>query len=363
MNSLHDGVLRAVVAAAGRAGARAKSMGLAMCMIGLLPAGGLLADENLIALDNGAGIRAVIAPGHGGELASLAVLFNGDWHELLYRAMDYADRPGWRGKAPLLWPAAGVSIHPEAGVHHYALHGELYEMPFHGFARNLPWRVLEPPSPSEPDALVLGISETAETRRYYPFAFDLRVEYRVHEDRLRIEYTVTAGGGNSAAMPFSIGNHITFTAPLIPGPGAAALQFLTTLPDRLLRDANKAFSGAVEPSPFTGWTSIAALGERNAVSLGGRGGAAELLMRDPSGLQLRLVHEASSEPSEPAVRFNLWVDTKDGFFSPEPWIGTQNALNSGAGLVRLPPGETWTWNVDIIPSWALTANTEYEDSR
>ena len=331
-------------------------------MAGMFPARLLAVDENFIALDNGTGIRAVIAPEHGGELASLSVRVDGRWYELLYRAMDYNDRPGWRGKAPLLWPATGVSIHPDAGVHHYALNGELYEMPFHGFARNLPWRVIEERSSDKPAKLVLGISESAETRQFYPFAFELKVEYQLQEDRLHIEYTVIADAGNTGAVPFSMGNHITFNAPLMPGSEPGQLSFHNQLPDMLLRDSNKTFSGQVVPSPFMGWHDVGALERRNAVSLGGRQGPAELLVLDPSGLQLRLVHRASSEPSEPAIRFNLWADTRDGFFSPEPWIGTQNSLNSGAGLVRLPPGETWTWEIDIIPSWATPGDMKDEDS-
>jgi galactose mutarotase-like enzyme len=72
---------------------------------------------------------------------------------------------------------------------------------------------------------------------------------------------------------------------------------------------------------------------------------------DPSGLVLTLRHQASTEPTEPAIRFNLWTDTEEGFFSPEPWLGTQNALNNGAGLVHLAPGESWRWTIEIKPSW------------
>ena len=124
---------------------RAGALFLALCMTVTLPVSPLTADETFIALDNGAGIRAVVAPGHGGELTSLSVRFAGRWCELLYRAMDYRGQPGGRGKAPLLWPATGISIHPEAGIHHYALNGERYPMPFHGFARNQAWRVVEFP--------------------------------------------------------------------------------------------------------------------------------------------------------------------------------------------------------------------------
>ena len=128
------------------------------------------------------------------------------------------------------------------------------------------------------------------------------------------------------------------------------MQFLGKFPTGLQRDENGAFSGMTKPSPYRGWQDVAVLPHRSAVSLGGRSGPAELAVRDASGLQLRLLHRASREPVKPAIRFNLWADAKAGFFSPEPWLGTQNALNTGAGLILLEPGEHWQWQFDIIPS-------------
>jgi galactose mutarotase-like enzyme len=331
---------------------RAAALILTLCMAGMCPVQQLAADENLIALDNGAGIRAAIAPEHGGELTSLSIQFDGHWHELLYRAMDYSTRPGWRGKAPLLWPATGISVHPDAGIHHYELNGEQYPMPFHGFARNQSWRVLEHPAPDEPVSLLLEISDTEATRESYPFGFRLQVEYRLDDEKLSLVYKLRADDANTGPMPFSIGNHITFNAPLINGGEADQVRFHSELPDMLLRKPDKTFSGEVVPSPYRGWHNLEVLPQRNAISLGGTAGPVELLILDPSGLQLRLRHQASDEPSEPAVYFNLWADSAKGFFSPEPWLGTQNSLNSGAGLVELMPGETWRWQIDIIPSQA-----------
>src|ERR1700739_2680824 len=61
----------------------------------------------IVLRDNTAGVEAAVAPSEGGELTSYRVKFKGQWVELLYRARDYAPGPGFRGKAPLLWPAVG----------------------------------------------------------------------------------------------------------------------------------------------------------------------------------------------------------------------------------------------------------------
>jgi len=64
---------------------------------------------------------------------------------------------------------------------------------------------------------------------------------------------------------------------------------------------------------------------------------------------MRLSHTASQIPEPPVVLFNLWGDAGDGFFSPEPWVGLQNSLVLGQGLVRLEPGEAFDWTVRIAP--------------
>jgi galactose mutarotase-like enzyme len=321
-------------------------------------------SAGLLTLDNGNGIRAVVAPEHGGELTGFAVEFDGQWQELIYRAMDYSQQPGWRGKAPILWPAVGASVTPAEGKHHYELDGTVYPMPFHGFARDRAWRLIGQEEAAGHAQLTLEMTGTDLFQEKYPFGFNFRVTYCLVAEKLSLEYTVSASADNTRSMPFAIGNHITFRAPLIEGSQAGEQRFRTDLPDLLIRDANGAFAGEVVPSPYDeGWHPISKLPRRNAVSLGGRAGVAELALLDPSGLQLRLVHSASREPAEPAIRFNLWADTEDGFFSPEPWIGTQNALNTGAGIISLEPGETWTWTIDIIPSRATPpGNTTIEDS-
>lgn len=305
--------------------------------------------DGLVHLDNGSGIRAVVAPEHGGELSGFSVKINGEWQELIYRALDYSGKPGWRGKAPLLWPATGVSYTEAQGKHHWLLDGTTLPMLFHGFARDQSWRVERTATDDGSASVMLEIAGEGSERPGYPFGFSLQVKYILDSEKLSLSYRVSAAGDNARPMPFSIGNHITFKAPLIPGSKTGSLQFHNDFPLQLLRDGNGAFSGEVRPSTLGGWHAVSELPRRDAVSLGGRSGAAELLLRDPSGLHLRLVHRASSEPSEPAVRFNLWADADAGFFSPEPWLGTQNALNSGTGLILLNPGERWDWQIDIIP--------------
>lgn len=310
-------------------------------------------DAGLVVLQNDTGMRAVVAPDQGGELSGFSILFNGNRHELLYRAMDYSDQPGWRGKAPLLWPAAGISVVGHNQEKGYELNGVHHTMPFHGFARSQPWQLVKKEQSAGHASVTLELSDNEVSRRHYPFGFLLQVEYRLDAEKLSLIYRVSSDAANTQRMPFSIGNHITFNAPLIAGSKPGDVQFENDFPDRLVTGANKAFSGVVESSSFRGRHYLAELPRRKSVSLGGSPGVSGLTIHDPSGLWLRLAHRSSRLPEHPFIQFNLWADTVDGFFSPEPWVGTQNSLNTGAGLITLLPGERWEWIIDIIPGLSL----------
>ena len=70
-------------------------------------AGGPGSPQVILMHDYEAGMEAAVAPSKGGELTSLRVRFRHLPVELIYRARDYGSDPGFRGKAPLLWPAIG----------------------------------------------------------------------------------------------------------------------------------------------------------------------------------------------------------------------------------------------------------------
>lgn len=319
--------------------------------------------SEFVTLDNGQGLRATISPVHGGELAGLEIELDGDWRELIYRARNYSKTDGWRGKAQTLWPAVGVTLDEKGEGNGYRVDGVYFPMPAHGFARDYPWRLVAQGRDGQGSFAELALADSEQTRVHYPFDFALRVEYRLSADRLAITYTVHAGIDNTGPMPFSIGNHVTFKAPLLDVGKASDMRFRNEFPDYLVRAEDRTFAGNVVPSSFRGEQPLSALPKRSAVGLGGTSGAAELIVIDPSGLTLGLRHWATFEPEAPVIRFNLWADAEEGFFSPEPWLGTQNALNSGAGLVRLEPGADWKWTIEIKPGWAeLPTPTQPEKS-
>jgi galactose mutarotase-like enzyme len=133
----------------------------------------------------------------GAELCSIR---SADGFEYLWQA----DPAVWNRHAPVLFPMVG-----KLRGGRYELNGKTYEMPPHGFARDMDFALTEKSGTS----MTFQLLPTAGTRTVYPFEFSLNIIYRLNGSTLHIQYEVRNTG--SSSMPFSIGAHPGFT---LPGP-------------------------------------------------------------------------------------------------------------------------------------------------
>jgi galactose mutarotase-like enzyme len=317
---------------------------VAPCMAGeTVPPGPLI---SLQGPDNR--LHATIAPEAGAEMVGLEYRYKGRWIELLYRGRNFSKTDDWDGKAPILWPATGRNFarDPVSGADApgWISQGVFYPMKIHGFARDLSWQVEGKPGSS---TVTLRLRDTAETRKSYPFGFTLTTTYTVGRNTLTIHQLVRASAENRAAMPFSIGNHMTYNLPLVPSSAAAESTFQTGATKRIVLADNRP-TGKTMPFSAVTPTPVTTIGTRKAVSLGDfPGDRASVTLRDPSGLSLTVSHHESLRPSGTPVLFNLWGDPEKGFFSPEPWVGKQNSLATMDGAIALRPGEMFGWDIVV----------------
>jgi gluconolactonase len=303
--------------------------------------------------DTIAGVEAAVAPSEGGELSSYRVQFKGQWVELLYHARDYSPGPGFKGKGPLLWPAVGaqypVGTIPKAscGDGTYTVSGKVYPMPCHGFARTLPWTAISKSADKRGASVTVELRDSDRTRQYYPFAFQVDATYQVTGGHLTVDYSVTSDSSNTEPMPFSIGNHIAFKTPFLDGTDPANMTFETHSTVQLLRNAQGVLSGDEQPRSFGTPERLGDFDAHVALPLTGYRSQPFAQLADPQGMTLRLTQQASSVLPEPLIRFNAYGGPKAGYFCPEPWFGVQNSLNTGKGLVKLNPGGSWRWRLEI----------------
>jgi len=265
--------------------------------------------------------------------------------------MDYSPVPGWSGKAPVLWPATGRNfINPSGSAQQDALgwifQGKPYPLRIHGFARDQAWQVAGQGVCGKAAWLRLVLHDNPKTRSVYPFGFSLTSDYILTGETLYLRQTVGADSVNAAAMPFSIGNHITFRVPLLPG--GTGTTIATPATKEVLNDATGRPTGRIRAVDFGAPRALSGSTWIPAVSLSGYPEhSAFARIADASGFAVTVSHSEDARPPGTPVLFNLWGDPQNGYFAAEPWVGKQNSLMTGDGVISLAHGKSFQWTVAV----------------
>jgi len=108
----------------------------------------------------------------------------------------------WGKHSPILFPIVGTlknnSFHYKESEYHLSRHG---------FARDMEFELIEKLENSATFSLI----SSEESRKVYPFDFELQICYSLEENKLNIDYKVI--NKNDETMPFSIGAHPAFALP------------------------------------------------------------------------------------------------------------------------------------------------------
>lgn len=108
----------------------------------------------------------------------------------------------WGRHSPILFPFVGKSFDNQ-----YRLDGETYEIGQHGFARDMEFTL----TGAEQNEVWFTLTDSPETKKKYPFRFQLQVGYRLEGNRIRVMWKVK--NPNDRDMPFMIGAHPAFCTP------------------------------------------------------------------------------------------------------------------------------------------------------
>ncbi|RUT71422.1 aldose 1-epimerase family protein [Flavobacterium cupreum] len=110
----------------------------------------------------------------------------------------------WAKHSPVLFPIVGTLKNNT-----YTISGKEYQLPRHGFARDMEFELIA----QTENSAVFSLQSNTETLQKYPFEFELQLIYTLEEKELTIGYKVINKGNHP--LPFSIGAH-----PAIALPGA-----------------------------------------------------------------------------------------------------------------------------------------------
>ena len=121
-----------------------------------------------------------------------------------------SDAAIWSEISPILYPVVGWT---RCGAR---VAGRQYALGLHGFAYGQNFEI----ETARADFARLTLSDSAETRAVYPFAFRLAVEYRLSADEFEIAVEVENPG--AAPAPYACGLHPGFRWPFAGGPRTGA---------------------------------------------------------------------------------------------------------------------------------------------
>jgi galactose mutarotase-like enzyme len=132
---------------------------------------------------------------HGAELQSIK---DKDGNEYLWQG----DPKYWGKHSPLLFPIV-CGLWKET----YRTEGKTYQMHRHGFGQKVDFHLL---SKNEVKA-TFAFSDTEETRKEYPYRFNLSVTYRLDNNKIHVIWHVE--NTDNKEIYFQIGGHPAFNVP------------------------------------------------------------------------------------------------------------------------------------------------------
>jgi galactose mutarotase-like enzyme len=266
--------------------------------------------KTYILSDASTGSTLEIVPERGGIVTRWQV----QGQEILYLDAERFANPelSVRGGIPVLFPICG-NLPDNVYIHN----GQSYSLKQHGFARDLPWDVVEQSENLRP-SLTLALTSNDRTRAVYPFEFRLEFTYTLQGNRLVAVQRFT--NHSAAAMPFSVGFHPYFLVL-----DKSQLEFdipATGYQDNLSKIMY----------PYAGHFDL----QQDEIDAAFQNLSAQTARVRDRDRRLQLTLHSSNAFST----LVFWTLKGKDFYCLEPWTAPRNALNTGAHLLRLEPGSS-----------------------
>lgn len=218
------------------------------------------------------------------------------------------DETYWNKTSPILFPIVGRLKNDS-----YTFNGKTYQLPRHGFARNMEFS-FDKKSNSQ---VIFELNESEETKINYPFDFKLLVAYTLLDNELVIEYFVR--NPSDEVLPFSIGAHPAFA--ISDKFENYSLQF---------NNEDTFETHHLENESFNGKTTLVEM-EKNSISLN-----YALFEKDALVFKQLKSNEVVLKNKENAILkvnydhfpyLGIWTKENAPFLCIEPWCGLADSSN------------------------------------
>lgn len=268
--------------------------------------------------------QAWIAPQYGARLLKWSV-----GHTELITWPDTADFNRVnkvRGGNPILFPfIARHMVNGEIGK--WKDGSTVREMPVHGFARDMPFQVVE----STSNEILMRLEDNEITRGYYPFSFALDVRITVNDDN-ELRYSLKTSNKSDSPLPYYLGHHFYFKVPHQER-SAWKIQIPCSQTARQKLDGSITFNSCNNLE--TDFADESLIDRFHIME------KPELIIfgKSPAGPRIRIRLDHTETIPWGAV--TTWTESPESdFFCVEPWIGLPNAIHHRHGLRWLDPGAT-----------------------
>ena len=245
-----------------------------------------------------------IVPERGGLITE----WRSEGKELLYFDLErFLDKDkSVRGGIPILFPICGDLSEG------YLIGGKKYFLKQHGFARDLPWSI---GLLKDKLGIRLKLSDTEDSRSYFPFFFTLLMDVCLKEKSLQISVKIYNQGQES--MPFSFGLHPYFQV--------SNLQKIKIdgLPEKCIDQTNMKVTNASDQIRILDkGVDFLSYPSRSVKVV-------DCLSRNV----IELIHQ---EPMDTTV---IWTDPPRKMVCLEPWTSPRNSLVTGDRKLEIKPEE------------------------
>lgn len=259
-------------------------------------------------------------------------------HEFLWQG----DKSVWNGQSPILFPIIGKLLDDKCRID-----GKEYEIIRHGLARHRDFQCIA----ERENELVFLQKSDAETKKSYPYDYELYITFTIDKNRLTVTHTVK--NPNAKTMYFSLGAHPAFNCAL--GDTLVFEKKETLQSERI--DSDSVITGEkdwiLENSDTLTLTEH--LFDKDALIF-------ENVQSDFVTLHCKAAKTKMRFTFSDAPFLAIWAKPAAPFVCIEPWYGIndsyekKNDFSEKRGIVALPAGETFafSWKAEFLE------NTETE---
>lgn len=252
------------------------------------------------------------------------------------------DPTHWGKFSPVLFPIIGALKNNK-----YIYDGKSYELPRHGFARDMEFEYEQISS----NELIFTLNATSETLKNYPFNFTLSLKYQLIKADIFCTYTITNSGEND--MFFSIGGHPAFAVPLN-NEGAYTDYYLAFNNDEELTYHH------IVDNLVSDQTSTIKLDEGKLFLKHELFYDDALVFKNLKSDRISLMNTKNYNGLDFHFKdfpyFGIWAAKDADFVCLEPWCGVADGLNHNQqledkeGMIKLATNEDWerTWSVTFF---------------